>query len=302
MIKENIILYAKNQLGIDAIGFTTPEIPKKDLENYYKYLEEKNYADMLWMESRKHLRENPKNLMPEAETVIVLGCNYYHEPTIKKDYEISIYANQQEDYHIWFYNKIKELSKYLSENFNSSQRHFVDSAPIMEKVLAKQTPLGWQGKHTCIVSREFGSWLFLGVILTSLKIEPDSPHKDFCGTCTKCIDACPTGALSPYKIDTKKCISYLTIEHKGDIPKDIASKFGNKVFGCDICLKACPFNKWQKQSNHNEASENQNFPNSLEAFLSLKPDEYSKTFKNTPLKRTGQNNLNRNINAIKNNI
>ncbi len=286
-IKNKIVDYAINTIKIDAIGFTKPEIPVFDLENYKQYLKEKNYGDMLWMESRFELRSNPKTLLPSAQSAIILGFNYFDDSKIKKDYEISLYANQKIDYHQWVYDKIKLLSKFLNKEFNDENRFFVDSAPILEKVLAKQTQIGWQGKHTCIVSRNFGSWLFLGVLLTSLSINPDSPHNDFCGTCTKCIDACPTGAITPYKLNVSKCLSYLTIEHKDVIPDIFHCALGDKLFGCDDCLKACHFNRWQKQSNFEEIYENKNYPKNLIAVLQMNEKDFETIFKHTPIKRTG---------------
>ena len=289
--KNKIIDYALNIIKIDAIGFTKPEIPAFDLENYKQYLKEKNYGDMLWMETRFELRANPKMLLPSAQSAIVLGFNYFDETKIKKDYEISLYANQKIDYHKWVYSKIKLLSIFLNQEFKDENRFFVDSAPILEKVLAKQTHIGWQGKHTCVVSREFGSWLFLGVLLTNLLIEEDVPHQDFCGSCTKCIDACPTGAITPYKLDVSKCLSYLTIEHKDVIPELFHSALGDKLFGCDDCLRACHFNKWQKQSTFEEIYENQKYPQNLIAVLQMSELDFENIFKNTPIKRTGYKHI-----------
>ena len=299
-MKLNISKYAKEILKIDTIGFTDSLIPSEDIENYRNYLQAGNYEDMLWLETRQQIRENPNLLLDGVKTVIVVGANYYHN-TSKKDYDISIYANQQQDYHIWLYEKVKLLSKFISNTYSSNNRYFVDSAPILEKVFAKKTSIGWQGKHTCIVSREFGSWLFLGVILTDLQIEPDMPHKNMCGTCTKCIDSCPTQALTPYKLETKKCISYLTIENKNDIDESLHKDLGDKIFGCDICLKACPFNKWQSDTLHIEAQENEKFPKSIDDFKNLKQEEFKKIFKNTPLQRTGYAKLQNNLDiAVKN--
>lgn len=293
-IKLDIINYAKN-LNIDAIGFCDTNIPEQDVLNYQEYLASGNYQDMLWLESRKDIRLNPLLLNPNAKNIIVLGFNYFDSTKEKKDYQISIYANQKKDYHKWVYGKIKELSQYLSDKYGDSNRYFVDSAPVLEKVFAKKTSIGWQGKHTCIVSRDFGNWLFLGVILTSLSIEPDEPHKDFCGSCEKCINACPSGAITPYKLDVKKCLSYLTIEHKGNIPQDLHGALGNRIFGCDECLVACHFNKWQKQSNWSEVYENPNYPKSLIDLLNMGEEDFVSMFSGTPIKRTGYLHILRNI-------
>ena len=292
--KDLVKNYALNTLKIDTIGFTTPDIPQEDLINYRQYLKNKNYNDMLWLYTRQTLRENPKLLLPETQSIIVLGFNYFNNNNKhNKDYKISNYANQKRDYHIWIKEVTNKLVLYL-DNFNYISKAFVDSAPILEKVFAKQTNIGWQGKHTCIVSTKFGSWLFLSVILTSAKFEPDTPHKDYCGKCTKCITACPTGALTPYKLDVKKCLSYLTIEHKKQFPNDIISKLDNKIFGCDECISSCYFNKYQKPSSHEDTNNNTNFPQSAVEFLLLEQSMFNTLFKNTPLKRTGYKILLRN--------
>ncbi|MCL2567501.1 MAG: tRNA epoxyqueuosine(34) reductase QueG [Alphaproteobacteria bacterium] len=300
-MKQKIIDYAKS-LGIDAVGFTTPVIPQEDADEYLKFIADKNYGDMAWMETRKDLRLNPLLLHPPVKTVIMIGVNYYDCQKPPYDYEISIYANQQLDYHSWVWEKAQGLSKFL-ETLGGDSRYFVDSAPILERVFAKKTQIGWTGKHTCVVSRHFGSWLFLGSILTSLEIEPDVPHKNFCGSCTKCIDACPTKALAPYHLEVSKCLAYLTVEHKGEIPVELQKKFGNKIFGCDDCLRACHFNKFAVQSSHLETSYNERFPKSLNEFTNLNEESFASIFKKTPIKRLGLKNLLRNVSiAMKNKI
>jgi epoxyqueuosine reductase len=293
-IKLDIIKYAKS-LKIDAIGFCDTNIPQEDLLNYQEFLASGNYEDMLWLESRREIRMNPLLLNPQAKGIIVLGFNYFDNTKEQKDYQISIYANQKRDYHKWVYAKIRELAEYLTNNYGDTNRYFVDSAPVLEKVFAKKTAIGWQGKHTCIVSREFGSWLFLGVILTSLDIIPDVPHGNFCGSCEKCLVACPTGALTPYKLEVKKCLSYLTIEHKHNIPQDLHGALGNRIFGCDECLVACHFNKWQKQSNWSEVYENPNYPKTLIDLLNMNEEDFIKIFSGTPIKRTGYLHILKNI-------
>ncbi|MDR2008539.1 MAG: tRNA epoxyqueuosine(34) reductase QueG [Alphaproteobacteria bacterium] len=298
-MKQKIIDYAHG-LGIDAIGFTTPEIPAEDVAEYLEFIESKNYGDMTWMESRAELRLNPLKLHPPTKTIIMIGVNYFDSQKPKYDYEISIYANQQLDYHTWVWEKARDLAKFL-DGLGGESRYFVDSAPILERVFAKKTMIGWAGKHTCVVSRKYGSWLFLGSILTSIELEPDIPHKDMCGSCTKCIDACPTKALTPYHLDVSKCLAYYTVEHKGEIPADIAAAMETKIFGCDDCLAACHFNKFATQSQHREVAFNERFPKSLEEISSLNEESFGEIFKKTPLKRLGLKNLLRNVDiAIKN--
>ncbi len=298
-IKQNIINKSK-ELGIDSIGFCSPDIPKADIDNYLEYLKLNNHHHMDWLKTRKHLRLDPNALHEGTRTVIVLGLNYCDHNKPEYDYEISVYANQTIDYHHWVYDKAKLLVKYLAD-LGGNSRCFVDSAPILEKVFAKKTNVGWQGKHSCIVSREFGSWLFLGVIFTNLEIPFDQIHKDLCGSCRKCIDACPTGALSEYKLDVGKCISYLSIEHQGEIKKELANEFGNKIFGCDECLKACHFNKFEQPSKHPETNYNQNFPKSLAELNEISEEKFMEVFHKTPIKRLGLKRLKRNIAIIENN-
>jgi epoxyqueuosine reductase len=205
---------------------------------------------MAWMKTNADRRGDPRALWPQARSVIMLGVNYGPDrdplAILKRPTRgaISVYA-QGDDYHEPIKAKLKALARWLAATAGGDVKVFVDTAPVMEKPLAAAAGLGWQGKHTNLVSREFGSWLFLGAIFTTLELAPDAPEDDRCGTCRACLDICPTNAFpAPYRLDARRCISYLTIEHKGPIPRDLRAAVGNRIYGCDDCLAVCPWNKF----------------------------------------------------------
>ena len=208
---------------------------------------------MTWMAETFERRADPRQLMPDAKSIVMLGLNYGPSADPLAALErpdagaISVYARHR-DYHDVLKGKLKELAAFLvaaARPEKADVKVFVDTAPLLEKPLAARAGLGWQGKHTNLVSREFGSWLFLGAILTDLDLPPDAPESDHCGQCRACLDACPTGAFpAPYRLDARRCISYLTIEHKGPIPREFRPAIGNRIYGCDDCLAVCPWNKF----------------------------------------------------------
>lgn len=236
-------------LGFDVVGFAPASLDARHGDNLKRFVDEGRHGTMAWMETRQTERSSPQGLWPEAKSVIVLGTNYGPEqpPELAPDgtATLSCYA-QNRDYHDLVKKRLKQLGRWMAQEFGCELKVFVDTAPVMEKPLAQLAGIGWQGKHTNVVSREFGSWLILGEIFTELDLPPDAPEVDHCGNCTACLDACPTGALTPYEIDARKCISYLTIEHKGDIDPALAAKMDNRVYGCDACLSACPWTKFTK--------------------------------------------------------
>ena len=211
---------------------------------------------MTWMAETFERRVDPRKLMGDAKSVVMLGLNYGPSADPRAALErrdvgaISVYARHR-DYHDVLKGKLKALASFLAGAAGAEKadvKVFVDTAPLLEKPLAARAGLGWQGKHTNLVSREFGSWLFLGAILTNLELPPDAPESDHCGQCRACLDACPTGAFpAPYQLDARRCISYLTIEHKGPIPREFRSAIGNRIYGCDDCLAVCPWNKFASQ-------------------------------------------------------
>jgi epoxyqueuosine reductase len=242
------------ELGFDAIGFTSATGSAQDREHLAMFIADGRHGDMAWMATTADRRADPQALWPEARSLIAVGLNYgpAEDPMIqvrrRERAAISVYA-QGRDYHKVLKSRLKRLGIWLAGTYACGVKVFVDTAPLMEKPAAMRAGLGWIGKHTNLVSREFGSWLFLGEMLTSLSIPPDPPEVDHCGRCDRCIQACPTGALEePWGIDPRRCISYLTIEHKGPIDAELMARMGNRVYGCDDCLAACPWTKFTKRA------------------------------------------------------
>ncbi|GAB6051688.1 tRNA epoxyqueuosine(34) reductase QueG [Magnetospira thiophila] len=247
--RENIRAKALD-LGFNACGFTRASSRTEDRESLRAYLDQGRHEDMTWMAETFDRRADPHVLWPEAKTVIALGMNYGpgQDPLALAEHpdrgRISVYA-QGKDYHDIIKKRLKALARWMTVTFGGEVKVFVDTAPVMEKPLARQAGLGWTGKHTNLVSREFGSWLFLGEIFTSLDLPIDRFMPDHCGSCDACRSACPTDALhTPYQMDTGRCLSYLTIETKNPIPAELRSQMGNRIYGCDDCLSVCPWNKF----------------------------------------------------------
>jgi len=241
-------------LGFDAVGFleAAPETARS--RNLQHFLEKGHHGDMAWLAREPERRANPTALWPNARGVIVLGMNYApaDAPLANLAHgdigNISVYARGA-DYHKFIKNRLKQLAGWLATHFDCEVKVFVDTAPVMEKPLAEKGGIGWQGKHSNLVSKQFGSWLFLGEILTTLSFPQDPPGNDHCGTCRACLTACPTNAFPrPYELDARRCISYLTIEHKGIIPHEFREAMGNRIYGCDDCLAVCPWNKFARQT------------------------------------------------------
>jgi epoxyqueuosine reductase len=257
---------------------------------------------MDWMAETAERRSDPQALWPEARSVILLGLNY--APTsdplatlgLKDRASISVYARNR-DYHDVIKGKLKEAAGFLASRALSDVKVFVDTAPVMEKPLAEAAGLGWQGKHTVIVSREFGNWLFLGAIFTTAELPADAPERDHCGSCRRCLDICPTNAFpAPYQLDARRCISYLTIEHKGHIPAELRPGIGNRVFGCDDCLAVCPWNKFAQAGREARLVQRDDLAALPLAELARLDDPAFRThFSGTPIKRTGRDRFIRNV-------
>jgi epoxyqueuosine reductase len=261
----------------------------------HDFLSERLHGDMDWLERTADRRQHPHVLWPEARSAILLGLSYAPdrnplEALRDKDRGvISVYA-QGSDYHDVLKPKLKRVAGALQRASGADVKVFVDTAPLMEKPLAMLSGLGWQGKHTNLVSREHGSWLFLGAILTSADLIADEPAVDHCGSCRRCLDICPTSAFpAPYRLDARRCISYLTIEHKGPIDRDLRPLMGNRIYGCDDCLAVCPWNKFAEASQEmlfHARAETDNPP--LIELLQLDDAAFRKRFAKTPVKRTGR--------------
>jgi epoxyqueuosine reductase len=233
-----------------VIGIARPDSIPHAAARLRAFLAAGAHGDMDWMAKNADWRSDPHTLWPDVRAVVMLGLSYgpADDPlAILKERArgaISVYA-QGDDYHELIKPRLKSLGRWLIENAGGDIKVFVDTAPVMEKPLAEAAGLGWQGKHTNLVAREHGSWLFLGAIFTTLALQPDTAENDHCGTCRACLDICPTGAFpAPYRLDARRCISYLTIEHKGLIPRDLRPLMGNRIYGCDDCLAVCPWNKF----------------------------------------------------------
>lgn len=290
------------ELGFDEFGIT-------DLENFEfnslkikEFVKNKQHGEMTWFKDKLEIRKNPKNIWTDAKSAIVLGINYGPESNplkdlskIKKGY-ISIYSRRR-DYHKVIKSKLKELANFIQKIKLTEVKVFVDTAPLMEKPLASAAGLGWQGKHTNLVSKKYGSWLFLGVILTNIYYKNKKNIKSNCGSCKKCITICPTNAIvKPYSLDARRCISYLTIEHKTHIKREFRMKIGNRIFGCDDCLAICPWNKFAKKYSDMKLKfiKKLDLP-SLEMFLNFEEYDYRSYFAGTPIRRLGYNRFMRNV-------
>jgi epoxyqueuosine reductase len=288
--------------GFDAVGVTRPDAIPQAPERLARFLAEGLHGDMDWMQTTAERRGDPRALWPQARSVIMLGLNYgpNEDPLeILKRRDrggISVYA-RGDDYHELIKKRLKSLARWLIANAGGDVKVFVDTAAVMEKPLAAAAGLGWQGKHTNLVSREFGSWLFLGAIFTTLDLPTDEPHGDHCGQCRACLDICPTAAFpAPYRLDATRCISYLTIEHKGPIPRELRPLMGNRIYGCDDCLAVCPWNKFAKQGHEAKlaAREELRAP-SLAELARLDDAAFRALFSKSPVKRIGRDRFVRNV-------
>ncbi|MCO6187332.1 tRNA epoxyqueuosine(34) reductase QueG [Rhizobium sp. L1K21] len=291
------------RLGFSACRIA-PAVPgSRQAENLAAFLNAGYHGTMAWMKETEERRGNPRALWPEAQSVIVLAMNYGPEtdPLAALDQpdcgSISVYARNR-DYHDVIKGKLKELAGKLASRAGEGAdvKVFVDTAPVMEKPLAQSAGLGWQGKHTNLVSRELGSWFFLGSIFTTAELAADDVEIDHCGTCSACLSACPTNAFpAPYQIDARRCISYLTIEHKGSIAPELRPLMGNRIYGCDDCLAACPWNKFAHAASEMKlaARDDLNAPK-LEYLLTLDDAAFRTLFSGSPIKRIGRNRFIRN--------
>lgn len=296
--KEAITKKAK-ALGFDVARVGTP-ISMTDYLN--QWLELGYHGEMKWMADKAAVRADPKKLWPDVKSVIAVGMNYGpdHNPmenlAHKDRGNISVYA-RGDDYHDVLKKRLKQLGRWMAETYDCQLKVFVDTAPVMEKPLAANAGLGWQGKHTNVVSREFGSWLFLGIVYTNLELEPDAPEPDHCGSCRKCLDVCPTNAFpKPYQMDARRCISYLTIENKGPIPHEFRKAIGNRIYGCDDCLAVCPWNKFASESQTAQLhARDELVGKKLSDYLKLDDTSFRQLFRKSPIKRIGVNRFLRNV-------
>lgn len=299
--REAIIACARRE-GFDIARIASAAAAPNMGAHLAAFLEEGRHGTMDWMARNAAARASPRSLWPEARSVVMLGANY--APDIdprtlnwrKSRGAISVYA-QGDDYHDVLRAKLKRVAAFVHARFGAEVKIFVDTAPVMEKPLAQRAGLGWQGKHTNLVSRQFGSWLFLGALFTTLELAPHAPEQDHCGACVRCVEACPTAAFTaPYEIDARRCISYLTIEYKGHIAEEFRRDMGNRIYGCDDCLAVCPWNKFAhtaREARFHARDELRSPP--LAMLAALDDAAFRALFRGSPVKRIGRDRFVRNV-------
>lgn len=300
-IEQRIKAQAKAQ-GFAACGIARADAAPQTRERLAQWLAQGRHGDMIWMEERAAQRATPQELWPEVRSVIMLGMSYAptRDPLAlegERDIgRISVYA-QGQDYHDVVKKALKALARWLVDESGSALKVFVDTAPVMEKPLAEAAGIGWQGKHSNLVSGDHGSWLFLGAIYTTLDLAPDAAGRDRCGSCDACQRACPTAAFpGPYQVDARRCISYLTIEHKGPIPEEFRAAIGNRIYGCDDCLAVCPWNKFASSAAANKAflARAELVAPKIADLLGLDDAGFRAVFAGSPIKRIGRDRMVRN--------
>jgi epoxyqueuosine reductase len=290
------------ELGFDACGFASVAAPWPAAARLEAFLAQGRHGEMGWMAETLERRSHPRAMWPEARSAILLGVNYGpdEDPLAaladRTRGAVSVYA-RGDDYHDLIKGRLKQLGGWLASRYGGALKVFVDTAPLMEKPLAQAAGLGWQGKHTNLVSRQFGSWLFLGAILTALEIEPDAAETDHCGACRACLDICPTDAFpAPYQLDARKCLSYLTIEHAGPWPMAFRAAMGNRIYGCDDCLAVCPWNKFAQTGRELKLAARDALRRpDLAELAALDDAGFRALFTRSPIKRIGRDRFVRNV-------
>jgi len=288
-------------LGFDAVGFAGPE-SGETARQLGEYLADGYHGDMGWMETTRERRQTPQALWADVKSIVSVAMNYGPEedPLLLHAHPdratISAYARGR-DYHDVLKKRLRQLARAIAEDWGCEVKLFVDTAPVMEKPAAQRAGLGWQGKHTNLVSREHGSWVFLGEVFTTLDLTPDTAETDHCGGCRNCLDVCPTAAFpEPYKLDARRCISYLTIEHKGHIPDEFRAPMGNRIYGCDDCLAVCPWNKFAQPTLHQDLRPHIHLKRPrLKDFAMLDDASFRQVFSGSPVKRLGRDRFVRNV-------
>ncbi|MBI2620481.1 MAG: tRNA epoxyqueuosine(34) reductase QueG [Ignavibacteriales bacterium] len=290
------------EMGFVRVGVARSEHLSGESLHLTEWLRRGYHGTMDWMERNGEKRADPAKIVPNARSVVAVAMNYYTDFRHREDPEIGKISRYAwgDDYHQFMGERLERLAEFMSEKApQSHNKAYVDTGPVMDKVWAARAGLGWQGKHTNLITKDYGSWVFLGEVITDLELQADEPIADFCGTCTACIEACPTGAIvEPYRLDATRCISYLTIEHKGDIPEEIHPDLQNWIYGCDICQDVCPWNSFQQPT-----SEAAFFPRSenetpkLAELVDMTHEEFTARYRKSPIKRTKLEGLRRNAKA-----
>lgn len=284
-------------LGFAAFGVAP--VPAELRADYFRrWIAEGQHGDMAWLARDPERRADPALVLPEARSILVLGANSW-QPQPERGFRLATYALGG-DYHDLLLRRLKRLCALMREH-GGAQRPYVDTGPVLEKPVAAAAGLGWQGKNTLLIHRRHGTWLLLGVILTTLELPPDRPEPDRCGSCTRCQDACPTQAFpAPYQLDARRCLAYLTIEHKGPIPLEFREALGDRVFGCDDCLTACPWNKWAVATREARFAARPVPP--LRETLAWTREDFDRAFAGTPIKRLGLARWQRNALTVLGNV
>lgn len=292
--KSNIQFIAK------ALGFADCRIAAvkraTHADRYLDWVEQGCAGDMAWLERNKDRRVHPGEVLEGAKSVVTLALNYYPgDQDSADDYKIARYA-WNNDYHDIIEEKLRDLDIALSE-MGGTQRYYVDTGPVLERDFANDAGLGWNGKSTVQIHKKFGTWFFLCELITTLELEADQPFGDHCGKCTRCIDHCPTNAITgPREMDARRCISYLTIEHAGSIPKELRPLMGDRIYGCDVCLEVCPWNRFAKISRETKLHARQSiFDHTLRDFAMITPEQFRSVFAKSPIKRIKHNRFVRNV-------
>ena len=278
-------------------------LPAAHREVYEQWIAEGKFGDMAWMARNLERRTDPRIVVPGAQSVIVLALSYFQGPeTPDSRFKIARYA-RNDDYHDLIEKKLRDLNSFLDAQ-GGTQRSYVDTGPVLERDFATESGLGWNGKSTMQLSRQLGTWFFLCEIITTLALPIDKPARDMCGKCTRCIDACPTGAITaPHRLDARKCVSYLTIEHKGPIPLEYRRAIGNRLYGCDDCLDACPWNRFAQASNEAAFQARESvFAKKLTDFLTLTDEKFRTLFARSPIKRIKRPAFLRNVCVVLGNV
>lgn len=297
------ILAEATRMGFSACAVTTPDAVPHAAPRLSEFVEKGRHGQMRWMAERMDWRGNPAALWSQARSILMLADSYTpeHDPLallgLRERGLVSAYA-QGRDYHDVVKKRLKRLGRWLIQHAGGEIKVFVDTAPVMEKPLAAAAGLGWQGKHTNLLSRDLGNWFFLGAIFTTLELPADRPARDNCGTCRACLDICPTNAFpAPYQLDARRCISYLTIEHHGPVPLDLRAALGNRIYGCDDCLAVCPWNKFATSAQEVKyAARDQGFPApDLAELAGLDDAGFRTRFSGSPIKRIGWARFLRNV-------
>jgi epoxyqueuosine reductase len=289
-------------LGFDVVGIARPDAIPLAAERLRAFLDAGAHGDMIWMAANAERRGDPRTLWSDVRSIVMLAMNYGPDDdplAILRQRGrggISVYA-RGDDYHEVIKPRLKALARWLVDAAGGDAKVFVDTAAVMEKPLAQAAGIGWQGKHTNLVSRQLGSWLFLGAIFTTLDLAPDAAEADHCGSCRACLDVCPTAAFpAPYRLDARRCISYLTIEHKGPIPRQLRPLMGNRIYGCDDCLAVCPWNKFAQAGREMKLAARKDLRAPLLADLAQLDDAaFRALFAKSPVKRTGRARFVRNV-------